>query len=484
MILICCGQVLLKNDKDKDVMGDYMPNLIYISREKNKAIPHHFKAGALNTLIRVSTIMTNAPIFITLDCDMYSNDPKTPLRMLCYFLDPNLDPKLAFVQFPQRFDNINKNDTYGAKHVMETRVCTAGMDGLGGTFFMGSCGFFRRQALIESPKDPQHIWNEPIQSKDISLAHHVASCRYEDNTIWGREIGFRYGTLVEDIYTSFRLQCLGWKSVTCDPTRAAFLGNMPIALSDILSQNNRWYMGMLQTALSKFSPLIFGMKFLNPFHALCYAHFHFRAFWSIPIIIYALVPQLTLVNASSIFPKVSDPWFSLYAFLFLGGYGKDFLDYMLAGSTFKRWWNRQRMWLILGCSSYPFSIIDWFLTSLGMSTFEFNVTSKVSNTELSKRYEQGVFEFGVESPLLLLVDIIAVINLFAFSIGIKHVLINNGVFEELFVQLFITGFAVLNSWPIYEGMVLRSDKGKMPTKTTLKSVCVALGIYVVFFFTF
>lgn len=172
--------------------------------------------------------------------------------------------------------------------------------------------------------------------------------------------------------------------------------------------------------------------------------------------------------------QVSDPWFSLYAFLFLGSHGKDFLAYALAGSTFKKWWNSRRMWLILGCSSYPFSILDWFLTSIGMSICEFNVTSKVSDAELSKRYEKGVFEFGVESPLLLMVSIAAIVNLVAFLVGIKKVLTDNARLEELFVQVFIAGLGVVNSWPIYEGMVLRNDKGKMPANITLKSVFVAL----------
>lgn len=109
--------------------------------------------------------------------------------MLCYFMDPKMDPKLAFVQFPQRFHNINKNDTYGVEHVIETRLCTEGMDGLGGTIFMGTGGFFRKQALIEFPKVPTHLWNEPSKSQDVlGLAHHVASCSYEDNTIWGSEV--------------------------------------------------------------------------------------------------------------------------------------------------------------------------------------------------------------------------------------------------------------------------------------------------------
>ncbi|KAI3812822.1 hypothetical protein L1987_17534 [Smallanthus sonchifolius] len=147
-------QVLLKSDQDKDVTGHCMPNLIYLAREKNKASPHHFKAGALNALIRVSNVITNAPIILILDCDMYSNDPKTPLHALSHFIDPNNDPKLAFIQFPQRFDNLNENDIYAGQHVLETRACTLGMDGLGGMFFMGTGGFFRRQALIEYPTEP------------------------------------------------------------------------------------------------------------------------------------------------------------------------------------------------------------------------------------------------------------------------------------------------------------------------------------------
>ncbi|KAJ9550097.1 hypothetical protein OSB04_022640 [Centaurea solstitialis] len=378
-------KVLLKNKVDRDVNGDYMPNLIYFSREKNKDIPHHFKGGALNSLIRLSTILTNAPLFLAVDCDMYSNDPKTPLRALCYFLDPNVDPKLAFVQFPQRYHGINKNDTYGAEFLLETQVCPLGMDSWGGTLFMGTGGFFRRQALLEDATEPQRIWNEPVDESDdvMELAHRVASCSYEENTKWGRKIGFRYGSLVEDIFTGFQLHCLAWKSV-------------------------------------------------------------------------------------------SDPWFSLYAFLFLGAYGKEFLDYVMAGSGFRRWWNHQRTWLLMGCSSYPFSLFDWSLASLGMSICDFNVTDKASNDELTKRYEQGVFEFGVESTLLLMVGIVAVVNLIAFAVGMKQVLVKNGGFEELFIQLFIAGFGVVNSLPIYEGMVLRSDKGKMPTKIVLKSVFVAL----------
>lgn len=63
-------------------------------------------------------------------------------------------------------------------------------------------------------------------------------------------------------------------------------------------------MGLLQVAISKFSPITFGVKNMNPLQALCHAYFQFRAFWSIPIIIYAFLPQLALINSTAIFPKV------------------------------------------------------------------------------------------------------------------------------------------------------------------------------------
>lgn len=65
--------------------------------------------------LRVSGIMTNAPIILTLDCDMYSNDPSTPKRALCYFLDQYLWPKLAYIQTPQHFHGLNRADIYASE---------------------------------------------------------------------------------------------------------------------------------------------------------------------------------------------------------------------------------------------------------------------------------------------------------------------------------------------------------------------------------
>ncbi|KAI3710672.1 hypothetical protein L2E82_40461 [Cichorium intybus] len=475
-------QVMLDSSIDKDVTGSVMPNLVYVSREKINDKPHNFKAGALNVLLRVSGIMTNAQIVLILDCDMFSNDPETPLRALCYFLDPKADPKLGFVQFPQRISGINKNDIYASEFKTETEILSPGMDGLLGVQFMGTGGFFKRHAISDGSSFSVTSGSmrnslKPIRSNDVlDLAHQAASCNYEDNTKWGSEIGFRYGTLTEDAFTSFRLHCEGWKSILCNPKRAAFLGGSPSNLNDTLTQIKRWHMGFLDIFFNKYCPITYGIQSMNPLHALCYTHYTLRSFWSIPVIVYAFLPQISLINSFPIFPKVSEDGFSLRAFLFLGAYGKDFLDFVVfAEGSKQRWWNYQRMWLMWGISSYPFALLDWSLKCLGLSMFGFNVTSKVIDDEQSRLYEQGVFEFGVESVMFFPITVASIVNFLSFVKGVMEVSMN-GRLEEFLLQMFISGFVVVNSWPIYEGMVLRRDRGRMPLTLTLVSTATALVI--------
>jgi len=44
-----CWQVLWEN---KEGLSDGVPNIIYISREKRPQHPHHYKAGAMNVLVK------------------------------------------------------------------------------------------------------------------------------------------------------------------------------------------------------------------------------------------------------------------------------------------------------------------------------------------------------------------------------------------------------------------------------------------------
>lgn len=481
-------QVLLESGKDRDITGNSMPNLIYVSREKSKTSPHHFKAGALNALLRVSAIMTNAPLLLTLDCDMFSNDPKTAHKALCFLTDRSFRPNLGYIQFPQRYHGLNRADIYASEFKGLFITNAIGMDGLQGPNYVGTGCFFDRRVFFGGPSElvdpqipelrPDYVASKPVSTRSVmDLAHHVAGCKFESRSTWGSKLGFRYGSLVEDYYTGYRLQCEGWQSLLCHPERPAFLGDVPISLTDVLNQNKRWSVGLLEVAFSKYSTVTYGVRALGPVVANAWSHYAFWPVWSIPITVYAFLPQLALLNSTPIFPKASDAWFVLYLFMFMGAYVQDCMDFVLADGTFERWWSDQRMWTIRGLSSYAFGTIEYLMKHLGMPTHGFNITSKVVDDEQSKRYDQGMFEFGVESPMFLPLSVAALLNLIAFLVSFFHVF-KEGYLDRFVVQIFIAGFGILNSLPMYKAMFLRADKGRMPTPTTLTSTFVVVGLYI------
>ncbi|KAJ9148098.1 hypothetical protein P3X46_030192 [Hevea brasiliensis] len=487
-------QVLLANNRSKDVTGNFMPNLIYVSREKSSTSHHHFKAGALNVLLRVSAVMTNAPIILTLDCDMYSNDPQTLLRVLCYYSDPEIRSKYSYVQFPQHFHGINKNDIYACQFKRLFAIQPMGFDGLGGSNNVGTNVFFSRRAFFGGPSNfispeipelsPDHLVDKPIQSPEVlALACHVAGCNYENQCAWGYKMGFRYGSLVEDFFTGYQLRCEGWRSMFCNPDRPAFLGNAPISLVDLLNQLKRWAVGVFEVGFSKYSPMIYGIRRLGLLMTLLYSQYAFWPIWSIPITTYAFLPQLALINQVRVFPKVSEPWFLLYPFLFLGAYWQDYFDFVSANGTFQMWWNDQRIWTIRGLTCLWFGSLEFLLKSLGILTHGFSLTSKVVDDEQSKRYDQGIFDFGVPSPMFVPLTMAALINLVSFIMGLAEVVKSSNL-EGLLIQMFIAGFGVVNCWPIYEAMVFRKDKGKLPTKITLTAAFLTWALYIAASFIF
>ncbi|KAG6600505.1 Cellulose synthase-like protein G3, partial [Cucurbita argyrosperma subsp. sororia] len=473
-------QVLSESSKNKD-----MPNLIYVSREKNAASHHHFKAGALNALLRVSAVMTNAPIILTLDCDTYSNDPQTPSRVLCYFLDPRVATNLSYIQFPQRFHGLSKNDIYASEYKRLYLFNPVGMDGLLGPAYLGTGCFFARRSFFGGPSSfeapelsnlhPNHVVETPIKSREVlDLACVVAGCEYETHTKWGSKLGFRYGSLVEDYFTGYLLQSEGWRSIFCNPDRVAFYGDAPMNLLDAVNQVKRWVIGLLEVTFSKYSPVTFGVRSIGLLMSLSYCHNLLWSFLFFPVSVYAFLPQLALINGVSIFPKVSNPWFVLYAFLCLGAYGQDLVEFLLDGNALKKWWNDQRIWSIRSLSSYLFASMEFSLKSLGVSGFGFNVTSKVVDQEQSKRYEQELFEFGASSPMFVPMATAATVNLVGFGGGVIGIWRSRGVWEELFGQMVVAGFVVANCWPLYEAMAFRKDGGKLPPKITFLSFFLAL----------
>lgn len=64
--------------------------------------------------IRISSEIGNGEIILNVDCDMYSNNSETIRDALCFLMDEEKGHEYAYVQFPQDYDNISKNDIYAA----------------------------------------------------------------------------------------------------------------------------------------------------------------------------------------------------------------------------------------------------------------------------------------------------------------------------------------------------------------------------------
>ncbi|KAG5545591.1 hypothetical protein RHGRI_017927 [Rhododendron griersonianum] len=139
-------KVIWENKEAGDANG-VVPHLVYISREKRPKHPHHFKAGAMNILTRVSGVMTNAPFMLNVDCDMYVNNPQIVLHALCLLLGVKSDKDCAFVQFPQHFYDGLKDDPYGSQWAVLHEYLGRGLAGIQGPFYGGTGCFHRRKVI-------------------------------------------------------------------------------------------------------------------------------------------------------------------------------------------------------------------------------------------------------------------------------------------------------------------------------------------------
>ncbi|WCJ19598.1 cellulose synthase like G3 [Euphorbia peplus] len=128
--------------------------------------------------------------------------------------------------------------------------------------------------------------------------------------------------------------------------------------------------------------------------------------------------------------------------------------------------------------------MEFFLKSLRISTQGFNVTSKVVDNEQNKRYQQGLFEFRSMSPMFVLLSTATLINLVAFIWCLAQLALGGKHAEGLEMQTSIAGFGMVNSWPVYEAMVLRNDKGKMPKEVTIYAIFITFGFCVASSFIF
>ena len=61
----------------------------------------------------MSAVLTNAPIMLNVDCDMFANNPQVALHAMCLLLGFDDEVHSGFAQAPQKFYGALKDDPFG-----------------------------------------------------------------------------------------------------------------------------------------------------------------------------------------------------------------------------------------------------------------------------------------------------------------------------------------------------------------------------------
>ncbi|XP_075641344.1 cellulose synthase-like protein E6 isoform X2 [Castanea sativa] len=433
-------QILIdgRDPKAVDIEGQTLPTLVYLAREKRPQYHHNFKPGAMNAL------------------------------------------------FPQAMENLTKNDIYSNSfHVMKM-VELPGFDGNGGSSYVGSGCFHRRETLRGKRYNKEHKadWKNWINKLEVRESASVleetcnvlASCTYEENTQWGKEMGLKYGCRLDDIITGLAIQCRGWRSIYFNPKRSGFLGVAPTTLLESLIQQKGWCEGGFQIFASSYCPLVNGHKNIPLKLQLSYCPYMLWAANCLPTLYYVTVPSIFLLRGISLFPEISNPWALPFISVIFIHRAYSLGEFVLCGGTLLGWWNDQRMWLFKRMTSYFFAFFNVILKLLGFSQLTFTITTKVADDDVSQRYEQEVMEFSTSSPMFTILATLAMLNAFCFAGGMKRVIVDvqTLVSEPFILQILLCGLLVLINIPVYQGLFLRKDNGRMPTSVTYLSIMCAL----------
>ncbi|CAA7059795.1 unnamed protein product [Microthlaspi erraticum] len=545
-------QVFLGYSGARDIEGNELPRLVYVSREKRPGYQHHKKAGAENALVRVSAVLTNAPFILNLDCDHYVNNSKAVREAMCFLMDPIVGQDVCYVQFPQRFDGIDKSDRYANRNIVFFDVNMRGLDGIQGPVYVGTGCVFRRQALYgysppSKPKmlpqsssssccccpakkkpaqDPSEIYkDEKREDLDAAIfnlgdldnydeyersmlisqtsfektfglsavfiestlmenggvpesvnpstlikeAIHVISCGYEEKTEWGKEIGWIYGSITEDILTGFKMHCRGWRSIYCMPLRPAFKGSAPINLSDRLAQVLRWALGSVEIFLSRHCPLWYGVSGgrLKLLQRMAYVNTIVYPFTSLPLVAYCTLPAICLLTGKFIIPTLSNLASMLFLGLFISIILTSVLELRWSGVSIEDLWRNEQFWVIGGVSAHLFAVFQGFLKMLAGLDTNFTVTSKTAED-----LEFGELYIVKWTTLLIPPTSLLIINLVGVVAGFSDAL-NKGyeAWGPLFGKVFFAFWVILHLYPFLKGLMGRQNR--TPTIVILWSILLA-----------
>ncbi|XP_041007306.1 cellulose synthase-like protein H1 isoform X1 [Juglans microcarpa x Juglans regia] len=495
--------------ENKECLPDGLPHLVYISREKKHKHPHHYKAGAMNALTRVSALMTNAPYMLNVDCDMFVNNPKVVLHAMCVLLDSKSESEIAYVQFPQRFYDGLNDDPYGNQLVVLFEYIARGIDGIQGPIYGGTGCFHRRKIIYGlSPDNVDSIDGKLAEallsgfghSKEfiksavdalkgktghepninlhsyVEATYQIASCGYEYGTSWGTKMGWIYGSTAEDVNTGQMIQKKGWRSAPCTPDPPAFLGCAPSSGPATMTQQKRWATGLLEILFSKSCPIFASLSAKLQWRQ-CVAYLWILTWGLRPIfeLCYAALSAYCIIADSHFLPKVQEPALYIPVSLFLTYNIYTLSEYLRAGQSVRAWWNNQRMARVTIMTAWLFGFLSVLLKLLGLSEAVFEVTQKEQASNDGDDNDVGRFTFN-ESPIFVPGTTILLVHLTTLVVSLlklQHTPAYDGRHAGSGLgEAFCSAWLVLCFWPFFKGLFGKGKYG-IPKATIYKSATLA-----------
>nr|CAD1845074.1 unnamed protein product [Ananas comosus var. bracteatus] len=431
--------------KDVDVR---LPMLVYVSREKRPGYDHNKKAGAMNALVRASAVMSNGPFILNLDCDHYVYNSKAFREGMCFMMDRGGD-RICYVQFPQRFEgSTRRTATPTTTPSSSTSTCAPSTAFRAPSTWEPAASFAAppstastlRAPKIELPDrvDPgggvpraapggPPVGEEragagrsagPAAGLDATVVAEgisVVSCWYEEQTEWGRRVGWIYGSVTEDVVTGYRMHNRGWRSVYCvTPGRDAFRGTAPINLTDRLQQVLRWATGSVEIFFSRNNALLARPR-MKVLQRIAYLNVGIYPFTSAFLIAYCFLPALSLLSGQFIVQTLDVAFLAYLLAVTVTLFLLAALEIRWAGIGLEEWWRNEQFWLIGGTSAHLAAVLQGLLKIVAGVEISFTLTSKSAG-------EEGDDEFAdlhaVKWTSLMVPPItIIMVNVMAIAVG-------------------------------------------------------------------
>ncbi|XP_057852914.1 probable cellulose synthase A catalytic subunit 1 [UDP-forming] isoform X3 [Cryptomeria japonica] len=478
-------QVFLGHSGALDIDGNELPRLVYVSREKRPGFQHHKKAGAMNALINLKGLDgIQGPVYVGTGCcfnrqALYGYDPvltEKDLEPNCFFkccCGPRKKGKKTNKNYGEKKRNKGTEFTIPIFSLEDIEEGVEGYDDEKSLLMsqkrlekrFGQSPVLIAATLMEDGGTPQSANPASLMKEAI----HVISCGYEDKSEWGKEIGWIYGSVTEDILTGFKMHARGWISIYCMPTRPAFKGSAPINLSDRLNQVLRWALGSIEILLSRHCPIWYGYSGrLKLLQRLAYINTIVYPVTSLPLIAYCTLPAICLLTNRFIIPEISNFASFWFISLFISIFATGILELRWSTVGIDEWWRNEQFWVIGGVSAHLFAVFQGLLKVLAGIDTNFTVTSK-SSDEDGEFAELYVFKW---TTLLIPPTTLLVVNFVGVVAGVSYA-INSGYqsWGPLFGKLFFAFWVIVHLYPFLKGLLGRQNR--TPTIVIVWSILLA-----------